>query len=296
MIRRSRKADTIHLFMNERKRYLETDYKIMNTEIQNNITKYYKQTKNSLLIDIDDHGDFILSDTGKFVNIVEVIYNKLENDHRDSFNLLLSHQVKSPAVMTEVVKSKYDIKSVLTKLKEQEKAKLLKTLSELDEIEYSDGMVELYAQREHLVSDKDRLLKLMSEIKLHFRYDISESELARITQIEISENFNYIKKLKKLYMFQSRNEQELRKLISYILSEDIVNKTQVKNFNYMMSLKSKEIKLQQSFLMKEVKKINDNVGWGSFQEFLGKIGYKKVRGRYKIEDSLIQDVKLIKQS
>ena len=295
MIRRSRKAENIHIFLHDRKRYLETDYKILNSEIKNNISKFYKQTKNSLLIGIDENGDFTLSETGEFINVIEIIYNKLENDHRHSFKLLLQHQVKNKPILVERKCCEVDMKKINQELKEKQREKMIELLKSIDVIEYSDGMLDMYAERNYLTNDKERLLKFMSEIKVHFNDRISEKELARITETEIKSKFTYIRKIKKLFLYQSRGEADLKKLISYIVSEDIVNKNQIKEFNYMLSLKTNSIKLKQTFTMKDIKEINSLIGWGKFQEFLGKVGYKKYSGKYILSNEVVQDAKLIKR-
>lgn len=294
MIRRSRTATNIHLLLKQRKRHLETNVKILNEEVQSNITRYYKQTKNSLLITIDEEGDFVLSDTGRFVNTVEAIYNKLENDHRDSFEILMSHQIKNDILISAEGDEKFDIKSIKGIIKAEERARLIETLKKLDDVEYSKDIVEEYKHRTHIANDKDRLLKLMSEVKEHMRSDITEDQLKAITLTEIENGFGYIKKIKKLHMFLSKNEQEMRSLVSYVISEDVVNREQVRFFNYMVLLKAKAVKLKQTFTLKEIKDMNAKLGYGEFRDFITKIGYKKVRGKYTLSDQMIQDGKLIK--
>jgi len=294
MTRRSRKAENIHFFLKERKRFLATDAEQLNNEISKNIQKYYTKNKNSLLISINDVGDFELSDTGKFVNEVEVVYNILENNHKHSFEILLSHQIKSEPNMQAEAIAKFDINGIKKNIKEAEKEALLASLSSLDPIEYEKEILEEYKERNYLVTQKDKTIKLMSTIQEHLKPTASQEQVRLITELEIASKFKFIQEMKRLKIFLTKNTQEVRSFISYIVSEDIVNKGQIEYFKYMSAVKTKDIKLKERFSANEIKEIDSRVGYGDFKSFCSKLGYKKRGGIYFLSGDHSTLVRLLK--
>lgn len=275
MTRRSRKAKNIHFYVKERKRFLPTDLDVLNNEIRNNIQRYYTKNKNSLLIGIDEEGDFVLSETGIFANGVEVVYNTLENNHRHSFELLLSHQIRSKPLMMSTTQSKFDIGGIKNSIKEREKVKLLSALDAIKGVDYSDEILDEYRSKKYIVSDKDKLLKVMSELRKHIRNDASPEDIAEITRLEVTSKFKFIQELKRLKVFLTKSHSEVKSLISYILSEDIANKSQIDYFKYMSAVKNKGIKLKDRFTKLEFAEIDKKIGYGDFRGFCVKLGYKK---------------------
>lgn len=294
MIRRSRKAKNIHFYLKEKRRFLITDVKIMNDEISNNIQRHYSKNKNSLLISIDEEGDFKLSDTGKFINLVEIVYNTLENNHKHSFELLLSHQIKSDIIHIEKAVKKININDMKNEIKEDEKQKLLKTLAVMEPVDYSLDILEEYQQRNYLSNDKDKLLKVMSEISLHLRSDVTQDQTADITKIEIESKFKFIQEIKRLKLFLTKSHLEIKGLLSYIVGEDIVNKSQINYFNYLTALKSKDIKLKERFTLKEMKEIDEKVSFGDFRSFCIKVGFKKRGGVYTLSREHTMYMRMLK--
>jgi len=294
MIRRSRKAENIHYLLVERKRYLQTSLKHLNDEIISNISKYYIKNKNSLLIDIDENGDPKLSTTGNFINIVEIIYNILESNHKHSFEILLSHQIKNKPILKKKQTTKININKYKEIIKNEEHNALLSALEKLDEINYSQDVIDDFRNRTHLITDEDKLLKLMSEIKPHLKHNISDDDLKKIINREIKTKFNYIGKLKKLNLFLTKNEYEIKGILNHIISENITNKSQIEFFNYLLSIKSKKIQLKNRYSINEIKKIDKYINYKSFKSFIQKIGYRKTGSIYSITQKMIDDSKLVK--
>ncbi len=294
MTRRSRKATNIHFYLKERRRFMPTDADQLNNEISRNIQKYYTKNKNSLLISIDEDGDFMLSDTGKFVNSVEVAYNTLENNHKHSFEILLSHQIKGSPVMQEEQQAQLDISGIKAGIKEQEKEALLSALDGLETVDYSADILDEFKERNYMVTGKDKILKMMSTIQDHLKTSVTQEQVRQITELEIASKFKFIQEMKRLKVFLTKNTQEVRSLISYIVSEDIVNKGQIDYFKYMSAVKAKDIKLKERFSSNEIKEINSRVGFGDFRSFCSKLGYKKRGGIYYLSGDHSTLVRLLK--
>jgi|GEM_PF-2986417 len=293
MIRRSRKATNIHYFIKERKRFLETDMEQMNLIAKNDIEKYYKRN-NSLLIEVDKHGDFTLSKVGEFINSIEALYNKLEIDHKHSFELLLKHQVKEKEIKMFNIKTDININLEKTKIKEAEMNSMVGVLFNLTEIEYSVDMLEEYRKRSFLVSEKEKMIKMMSEISKNLVDKVSPEILKEITKIEIQKKFNFLNKLKKLKFYLSKDETEVSNLLSFIISENIVDKGQIKYFKYVQSLKKNGIKLKDKITLVEISEVDKKITWGDFKSFLGKIGYNKRGGAYHLDSINLKYVQFVK--
>lgn len=293
MIRRSRKAKSIHYFIKERRRQLETNVENLNREVRNNIETYYKRN-NSLLIDVDDYGDFRLSKVGEFINNVEVLYNKLENNHKHSFELLLDHQVNTEIVTVPNIKTEIDINAVKAKNKEAEMAIMKETLNKLTEVDYDDMALDEFDKRTFIVTDKDKMIKLMAEIRKSLQPSVSPDTIKEITELEIQKKFKFVNKLKKLRFFLSKNETEVTNLLSFIVSENTVDKGQLQYFKYIQALKKNGIKLKNKITNVEIQEVNKKLAWGDFKAFLGKIGYSKRGGVYFLDEIHLKYVKYIK--
>jgi len=294
MTRRSRKAKNIHYFLKQRRRFMTTDVEQLNNEINNNIQTYYTKNKNSLLISIDDDGDFALSDTGKFVNAVEIVFNTLENNHKHSFSILMSHQIKGSPIEQDECSVKIDINGIKSGIKEEEKNLLLKSLVSLEPVDYDLDILSEFKERNYIVSDKDKILKTMSKVQDHLKSSATQEQVRTITELEIASKFKFIQEMKRLKVFLTKNTHDIKSLISYIVSEDMVNKTQIEYFKYMSAVKQKDIKLKERFTANEIKEINSIIGFGNFRSFCSKLGYKKRGGVFYLSPDHSTLVRLLK--
>ena len=293
MIRRSRKATNIHYFVNERKRFLETDVESLNKEVKNNIEKYYKKN-NSLLVEVDEYGDFKMSKIAMFINDVEVLYNKLENNHKHSFELLLKHQISSTPELVQAISGGVDINRVkrANKLKELEKMK--STLDDLCEVDYDSITMEEFEQRSFLISDKEKLQKFMSEISKSLKDGTSPEMLREITALEISKGYKFINKLKKLKFFQTKNEADVSNLLGFLVGENTIDQGQIQYFKYIHQLKKSGIKLKSRLTNIEIKHVDQKLGWGDFRKFLTGLGFVKRGGVHYLTQETVTYSKLIK--
>ena len=293
MTKRSRKAEEIHYFVKERKRYLETDVETLNNEVRDNIELYYKKS-NSLLIEIDKYGDFVLSEVGRFMNEVEVIYNKLENDHKHSFQLLMKHQSNQLINFVAEEKHTVNINDVKKENKRLEIISMKETLRNLSDVEYDSDTMEEFSQRNHIVGNKQKMQKLMSEINKSLKDGTSKKILKEITEMEITKGFKYLTKLKRLKFYLSKNEADVKSLMSYIVSENTLDKSGQTYFKYVIQLKKSGIKLKNKITLNEIEKVNSKIGFGDFRAFLVKIGYVKRGGIHILNSEFLEFTKFLK--
>ncbi len=293
MIRRSRKAENIHYFVKERKRFLETSLTQLNQEVKNNIDKHYKN-HSSLLIAVDEFGDFVLSPVGEFMNATEILYNKFENDHKHSFKLLLKHQFSSDIESVEKYRHKIDINLVKKSIKERELGIMMDTIKSLEESDYSELNLESFVGRKFFSNDKDKMVKLMSEINSNLKHGTPPETLKEVTDIEIRSNFKFISRLKKLKYFLTKNENDINQLLSYMVSETLHDKGQIRYFKYMKDLKKRGVHLKTKFVNNDIKQIDELIQWGDFREFIAKIGFEKRGNTYILNQKNIDLVKILK--
>ncbi|MCK5535304.1 MAG: hypothetical protein KAI79_00680 [Bacteroidales bacterium] len=293
MIRRARKATGIHFMVAKRRRFLETRIETLNKEINDNIQKYYKKS-NSLLVGVDEHGDFHISKTGEFINKIEILYNKLEINHQHSFELLLKHQIQNEIIPVQEIQTKIDVNKVKKSLKEKKLTEMKEILLNLEPLEYDESVIEEYKQRNYLVGPKDRMLKLISDVKETMKPETKMAIIKDITQMEINKKFKFIAELKRLKLYLTKNESNIKNLLSYIVGENMVDKNKINYFNYILSLKRHSITLKNKLTSTEIQKVNAIIGYGDFTSFLKKVGYKKRGNVYYLGDEYIKYSKFIK--
>ena len=88
MIKRSRKAREIHMFIQERVNYVKTDYNTVRDEYLNNIGKNIDQ---NFLFDVDKYGTSKLSNIGKNAIKIDTFKNILEFNHKKAMEWMLKY-------------------------------------------------------------------------------------------------------------------------------------------------------------------------------------------------------------
>ena len=91
MIKRTRGTREIHLFVQERVRYIKTTYDALRDQCMGNIGRNADQ---NYLFDIDDDANPRLSRTGKKALMIDTFQNILEFDHRRAFLWLLKQHFR----------------------------------------------------------------------------------------------------------------------------------------------------------------------------------------------------------
>lgn len=97
MIKRTRKAREIHMFIKEKINYLKTSYNDIRDEYMGNIGRNIEQ---NYLFDIDDYGEAKLSEIGKKAIKIDTFKNILEFNHKEALMWLLKyHFMKVPRIV-----------------------------------------------------------------------------------------------------------------------------------------------------------------------------------------------------
>lgn len=99
MIKRTRKAKEIHMFIKERINYLKTSYNDIRDEYMGNIGKKMDQ---NYLFEIDNYGEPKLSEIGKKAIKIDTFKNILEFDHKKAMMWLLKYHFRNdPRIIEE---------------------------------------------------------------------------------------------------------------------------------------------------------------------------------------------------
>lgn len=155
MIKRTRKAKEIHLFIRERINYIKTSYNAIRDEYISNIGRNIEQ---NYLFDVDDYGEARLSNIGKKAIKIDTFKNILEFNHKEAMLWLLKyHFMKEPRIVTDKHSENalcYYQKLIREDSKLAVKNKINEFL-ELNSIEKTTLLMD---------SDVDKTLKILAEI------------------------------------------------------------------------------------------------------------------------------------
>ncbi len=122
MIKRTRKAKEIHLYIRDRIQYLKTNYNDIRDEYIMNVGKHID---NNYLFEVDNYGEPRLSEIGKKAIKIDTFKNILEFNHKDAFFWLCKyHFFSAPKTIEQVFES--NILSRYQKMIKDEKVESIK--------------------------------------------------------------------------------------------------------------------------------------------------------------------------
>ena len=301
MIKRSRRAKTIHYFLEERQFYYDTDIKSINSTAETNINTFYNNKDSTLLIDIDyNTGKLKLTELGKYVNKIEAFSNITKNNHANAFDVLLEHQVSNKPIINDDIEVIFNLKETIKTIKEKEKQDKLKVLSDWENKDFSSIDIERLRTKAIELTKDEKMELLCAEIQEKFSNKLEDEELLYIAKQQIDTNFKYMGYISKLRIarkaFASRDYAKY--LLSQTISSDISslqNKSWI-NFLEYISLLSSVTKLKKSYSENDIKVMDDHFQVGrKFKKFLKIIGYKKKKGdaRYRQDEKIFEFSKKI---
>lgn len=162
MIKRTRKAKEIHMFLKERINYVKTTYNDIRDDYMGNIGKNVEQ---NYMFEIDDYGEPRLSDIGKKAIKIDTFKNILSFNHKGAFHWLMRyHFVNEP----RIIDSKFE-GSVLTKYQKQIKND--KDLALKNSIEQFISLNDYEITEIVEDSNADKVMKALADIDNHIQCD-----------------------------------------------------------------------------------------------------------------------------
>jgi len=179
MIKRTRKAKEIHMFLAENTRYLKINYNSIRDDYMNNIGNH---TENNYMFSIDDYGEHKLSYIGRNCVKIDTFNNIMEFNHREGILWMIKyHFFNEPRVIDE----KYDeniISHYSKKLKHNKDLELQSNIDEflrLNDIEKSNIILNTDE------NDKNKIFRTLIEIDEFIKPDVSDKIKSIIINIGI---------------------------------------------------------------------------------------------------------------
>lgn len=219
MIKRTRKAKEIHLYIKNKINYLKTTYK----ELKDDYTENY--SNNEYFFTFTNYGDLRLSPLGEKAIYIDLLSNILEYNHKNAFEYLLSYQFLKKCV---IINKKFTTNILLPYIKVVKK----------ENEEYKNNALEEYLS----LSDFDRstildfkkqnMFEIFEEIDNSIKEECPNDIRIEILKKQIR-NSNFIQTIKNYKLLKS-SKDDIKSYISYCL---IRNPNEVKMWNTVLKLK-----------------------------------------------------------
>ena len=159
MIKRTRKAKEIHLYIKDKINYLKTNYNDIRDEYMLNIGK---NIDNNYLFELDNYGEPRLSEIGKKAIKIDTFKNILEFNHKEAFFWLSKYHFARPIV---TIDKKYGHGNILNRyqkrVKDEKEESIKNNISQylsLNDIEKTDII---------MGNDSDKIMKILLSIDEH---------------------------------------------------------------------------------------------------------------------------------
>lgn len=216
MIKRSRNAKNIHLYLKEKLNLVKTSYESIKDYYMLSIGK----NDDSFMFQMDDYGDLNLSEAGKKALRIDTFANLLAFDYKKAFLYLLKNQFSKDIVEVDG-KSEAVIDSIIRELNKNKIDNELQFVDDyfkLTGIDKESIMVSKYSDKRDLVFKKFIEVEEEIDAPFGFREEILENAI---------KDSNYLKKLRRFELFSMNLEEgDIRRLqaknISFNRQEELV--------------------------------------------------------------------------
>lgn len=260
MIKRTRKAREIHLFVRESFKYLETNYDNLRKQYLDNVGKLGDF---STLFEINSYGDVQISELGKKALKIDIFKNILETNHKGAMLWLLRYHFKNEP---RVVESKFGANILLkyTKLNReksnQRQKELIKEFLSLSDVEISETSDNATLRKIADVHETFNIRKIQeADNPDEIKAKIIELALNNASFIEYCRNFNLFKGYLKSYY----NDNDIKYRIQNYISDSDLDRVK-----FCSRLLRVNIRFSPEYELKELKDKNINY-------LLPRCGYKR---------------------
>lgn len=235
MIKRTRKAKEIHLYIKNRVNYLKTTYKEIRDDY---IANLGNTVEHNYLFEMNDYGEPRLSKIGKKAIQIDLLKNILEVNHKNAFLYLLGYQFKSPPKVIEKTFSTNVLTPYISEYKASEKQIMQMCLDDYFTVSGIDKF-----NVEH-----SEIFDIFEQTELRLECDADTKK--KILMLTIDDP-NFIDKCAKFNTVQGFLTKELSEEdIRFKLGETINNVDETRFWNTVLSLKEP---LKQFYLPIELK-------------------------------------------
>ena len=269
MIKRTRKAQQIHIYIKSRTNYLDTDFDDLKNSYLENIRDVAEY---NYLFNINDYGEPILNQIGKKCLLIDTYKNILEFNHKESFLYLIKYHFKNKLI--DMPNSIND-NQLLSYQKESEKNnkkiifELVQQYLKLNDIE--DNFLDYSKINDSIY--KDKLLNILNN------FDQLISIVDKDTKLQIFKlcinDTQFISKCKHYKLLKQYIENQITDIdIQFYISNAII-KNNLNDINMFKNVK----------LFKGIKKLEDtyrNIKNYKFKQYLLLSGYKNINNGLKL--------------
>lgn len=280
MIKRSRKAQRIHLLIKPRIQYIRTSYNEIRDDYINNMGQNIGQ---NYLFEVDNYGEPRLSKIGVKAIKIDTFSNILEFNHRDAFFYLCKYHFKDAPINIDKKFSETILDKCRIDLRKSNEMLIKNRINEfllLNDIEkYDISIGKLNADRvmKTIIDVDSMLVECSPEIKV------------KILELSL-ENPNFIKTCR---LYKRSRDFLLKELtpndISRFIHDCVINKTDdLKFYKHLLNL---EKPLKKSY---HISSVNKNK---SLKYVLDEIGYRKTKDNEVIEvgyRGIVEDADVVK--
>jgi hypothetical protein len=272
MIKRTRKAKEIHMFIEERRKFLKVTYNDLRDHYMNSAGKMMQE---NYLFDTDEYGNPRLSEIGKKALKIKVFNNIIEANHKQGMLWLMKyHFMKEPRVIDGKA-SENPISHVQRELKNDKKAELranIDTYLTLNQYEIESLIID------GADSDNEKILKIMAEFDSEIKPDIDPKLRKEILEYAL-ENKTFIQKCKYFHLVWNfskgfYDESDVKhKISAALINNDIED---VSFYNRILKYGKSEIfdEYYPGKVKDDLKYILDKIGYKLQRTELGQRMYK----------------------
>jgi len=242
MIKRTRKASEIHMFVADRINYVKTSYDSVRDEYLGNIGKNIDQ---NFLFDVDDYGSQRLSKIGKNAIKIDTFKNILEFNHKKAmFWMMKYHFFHEPREVKNKfngnILSRYSIE--IKNDKETLQKQNIKDFLELSDSSKMNLLMNTYESKDKEQASADRIMRSLV---------IMNDELKIDTPLKIRELILYISIRDKQFIQKCKNYKILKDFTSKFIevkdiktkiSDAMINNEDIVFFNKLLKYGQKPVK------------------------------------------------------
>lgn len=277
MIKRTRKAKEIHLYVKNKVQYLKTTYKELKDDYLQNIGKF---VEHNYIFELNDYGEVRLSKLGKRAIAIDVMKNILETNHKNAFMYLLNYQFsKEPKIISQSYCTNILLPYVHAYKDDNARFKL-ECLEEYLSLSHID--------RNCIIDfKKQELFDILSDIETRLVDNAPKNEILKIALTD-NNFFNKLFKYKTLikYFNGELEKSDIQNLISQSLN---TNKDDLKYWNTVLNFESSLLDMYVPSVVKNNKKLKlilDGCGYK-----LQQVGMLK---KYCIDENIKKYMEFIK--
>lgn len=284
MVKRSRKMEYLHIYLKDRTLLEPTDAETLDDLFNQNIDRFFKGQANGVTIEVDENANFILSPIGKFMNKIQALFNRIENNHKLSFNVLLNEQFKFKSV--DIIKStgKLKFNDIIKKTKEKIKQRTIDSLED-SKFQYVDDIEQLLRSGRSL-SENEKINLMLYEIGSKVN-TTDENIIKGIAIADIKSDYKLHNKIYNILLLFKKDFLKINNEIDTLLTNGAKSKEFKERVNILKDMtKLFNYQLESWYSNKQIKEIEVKYKLNNFKNLLKSIGYENKNHRYTINENV----------